>query len=63
MAGIIPRLASVLMPEAEAPLVDDLHLAALRRGFRAHVVRRGEWGQLDFGHAADTGGRGGQLPG
>jgi hypothetical protein len=49
--GIIVRLADVLMPEAEAPLVDDLHLAALRRGFRAHVVRRGEWGQLDFGHA------------
>jgi tetratricopeptide (TPR) repeat protein len=51
LAGIMPRLADVLMPGADAPKVDDLSLATLRRGFRAHVVRRGEWGQLDFGHA------------
>ncbi|MCU0857458.1 MAG: hypothetical protein MUC65_03530 [Pontiellaceae bacterium] len=29
----------------------DLGLATLRRGFRAHIVRRGENGQLDFFHA------------
>jgi len=31
--------------------LDDLTLATLRRGFRAHLVRRGENGQLDFFHA------------
>jgi hypothetical protein len=51
LAGIMRRLASLLMPAAEPPPVDELHQAALRRGFRAHVIRRGEWGLLDFGHA------------
>lgn len=48
LVQLIPALASTLHPEAPAPAADDLRVAELRRGFRAHVVRRSAWGQLDF---------------
>ena len=34
LLGIIPRIFSVLFPEFQHPQIDELKLAALRRGFR-----------------------------
>ena len=48
---LAPRLGRLLFPSETVSDLDDLGLAALRRGFRAHIVRRGENGQLDFFHA------------
>jgi len=51
---LIPRVAAILFPDSlslDAASFDDLHLAVLRRGFRAHLGRRGAAGQLDFLHA------------
>ena len=48
---IIPRLAPLLVPNEPVPPLDELSLAALRRGFRSHLIRRGALGQLDFCHA------------
>jgi tetratricopeptide (TPR) repeat protein len=41
----------VLMPNLLGEAWDVLRFAALRRSFRAHVVRRGAHGQWDFCHA------------
>ena len=40
-----------LMPQQSGEAWDDLKFAALRRTFRAHVVRRGAQAQWDFSHA------------
>lgn len=48
---LVPRVASVLFPEAAAEAWDALKFAALRRGFRAHLVQRGRAEQWDFFHA------------
>lgn len=48
---LVPRLGRMLFPDAAPEPLDDLGLAALRRGFRAHIIRRGENGQIDFAHA------------
>ncbi len=51
---LVPRAAELLFPDAvtqTAATFDDLRLAVLRRGFRAHLGRRGAAGQLDFLHA------------
>jgi tetratricopeptide (TPR) repeat protein len=47
---LIPAAAGVLGPGQPEPKLDDLQLAALRRSFRAHLVRRGNLKQLDFFH-------------
>jgi tetratricopeptide (TPR) repeat protein len=51
LLALVPRVARLLFPDKPAEDLDDLRLAALRRGFRAHLVRRGTAGQLDFFHA------------
>ena len=40
-----------LLPLTTGEPWDDLRFAALRRGFRAHLVQRGVYGQWDFSHA------------
>ena len=59
LLDLVPRIAPLMTPPGNgsggvlsgvSPF-DDLQLAALRRGFRAHLVRRGEGGHLDFFHA------------
>jgi hypothetical protein len=49
--GIIPRISGVLFPENPVEEISPLKLAALRRAFRAHLVRRGTEDQWDFHHA------------
>lgn len=51
LLALIPTAARVLCPGQPVPELDDLRLAALRRSFRAHLVRRGALEQLDFFHA------------
>ena len=51
LLAMVPPVARVLFPGQPVPEIDDLALAALRRGFRAHLVRRGAAAQLDFFHA------------
>jgi len=41
----------LLLPQCSDEAWDDLRFASLRRGFRAHLVQRGEMGQWDFFHA------------
>lgn len=48
--SLIPAVARVLAPDESIPELNDLRLAVLRRSFRAHLVRHGELGQLDFFH-------------
>jgi len=48
---LVPRVEELLFPGQAATKLDELNLAALRRGFRAHLARRGAAGQLDFFHA------------
>ena len=48
---LMPRVAGLVAPGESDEGLDDLKLAALRRGFRAHLVRRGTSGLLDFFHA------------
>lgn len=48
---LIPAAARVLCPGDSVLELDDLRLASLRRSFRAHLVRRGALGQIDFFHA------------
>jgi tetratricopeptide (TPR) repeat protein len=48
---LVPAIAAVLFPGQSIPKLDDLELASIRRGFRAHLVRRGESQQLNFFHA------------
>jgi tetratricopeptide (TPR) repeat protein len=48
---LVPRVARLLYPSRSLPEFDELGLASLRRGFRAHLVRRGVFGQIDFFHA------------
>lgn len=50
LLSLIPAAARLLCPDEPVPTLDDLRLAALRRGFRAHLTRRGGLGQLDFSH-------------
>lgn len=51
LLALIPAAARILCPGEPVPRLDDLQLAALRRGFRAHLSRRGMLEQLDFFHA------------
>jgi len=51
LLALIPMLAPLLAPGTPVPALDDLGLAALRRGFRAHLMRRGQSGRLDYAHA------------
>lgn len=51
LLAMIPPLAKLLLPQESVPPLDDLKLAALRRGFRTHLTRRGIMKQLDFFHA------------
>ena len=51
LIGIVPRIGKLLFPDQPEVVMDDLLVATLRRGFRAHLVRRGASGQLDFLHA------------
>ncbi len=44
------RVGSLLFPGETVPPIDDLGVASLRRSFRAHLVRRGENGCVDFSH-------------
>lgn len=47
---LVPTAARLLFPDRRLPDWDDLKLAALRRGFRAHIARRGAAEQWDFFH-------------
>jgi len=51
LLDLVPRLAERLFPRETVGDLNDLALASMRRGFRAHIVRRGVNGQLDFFHA------------
>ncbi len=51
LRALIPIIARLLFPQQIISEIDDLGLASLRRGFRAHLVRRGAGGPLDFVHA------------
>ena len=51
LIGLIPRLGACLFTAANTPAPDELKLAALRRGFRAHLTRRGAMETLDFAHS------------
>ena len=48
---LIPRVARILLPDSPLLQYSELQFAALRRGFRAHLVRRGAEDQWDFFHA------------
>lgn len=53
---LIPTVAALLFPSSHPSSLilhpfTDLNLATIRRGFRAHLVRHGAAGQLDFFHA------------
>jgi tetratricopeptide (TPR) repeat protein len=48
MMKLVPVIAKLLFPQAAIPALDELKLAAIRRGFRAHLTRRG--GQICFFH-------------
>jgi tetratricopeptide (TPR) repeat protein len=47
---LIPRVARVLVPDGLALQWSDPELAALRRGFRGHLLRRGPEDRWDFFH-------------
>ncbi|MFO1044870.1 MAG: DUF4062 domain-containing protein [Planctomycetaceae bacterium] len=47
---MIPTAADSLCLNEPIPELNDLELAAVRRSFRAHLVRRGTLEQLDFFH-------------
>lgn len=49
--GLREQDLRALLPETTGEPWDDLRFAALRRGFRAHLVQRGAHGQWDFTHA------------
>ena len=51
--GMLPAVARILFRESAdvAFSWDPLQFAALRRGFRAHILQRGALGQWDFFHA------------
>jgi tetratricopeptide (TPR) repeat protein len=51
LLSLVPIMAGLLYPKAGRITLDELSLANLRRGFRAHLMRRGSAGQLDFFHA------------
>ena len=51
LRDLTPRLGRLLFPSKPVPPIDDLGVASLRRSFRAHLVRRGESGCVDFFHA------------
>jgi tetratricopeptide (TPR) repeat protein len=51
LRAMVPVATRLLFPVRPADDWDDLKLATLRRGFRAHLVRRGGAGQWDFFHA------------
>lgn len=50
LMNLVPRFGHLLFPDEDVAGLDALGLAAMRRAFRAHVVRRGRLGQLDFFH-------------
>ncbi len=47
---LVPQVTRLLCPDTPSGEIDDLLLASLRRGFRAHLVRRGVQDQWDFFH-------------
>jgi len=47
---MMPAAIEVLTPDGPMGELDGLKLASIRRGFRAHLWRRGYAGQLDFVH-------------
>ncbi len=49
---MLPGAAQVLFPGQQPPTWDPLRFAVFRRFFRAHMVPRGEFRQLDFTHAS-----------
>jgi len=53
LEGMLPAAARILFRDSGEPPLrwDTLQFAALRRGFRAHIVQRGTLGQWDFFHA------------
>ncbi|HXY02429.1 MAG TPA: tetratricopeptide repeat protein, partial [Terriglobales bacterium] len=56
LLALVPRVANILRPvesfasSGAMTQWNDLHLASLRRGFRAHIARRGVLGQVNFFH-------------
>jgi tetratricopeptide (TPR) repeat protein len=48
---MLPKAAVLLCPDRPEVAWDALEFAALRRGFRAHLVQRGGQGQWDFFHS------------
>lgn len=48
---LLPRAADLLAPGDAPHAWDDLRFAVLRRGFRAHLVKRGAREQWDLAHA------------
>ena len=51
LKGLLPRAARAMAPGEPDEPWNDLRFAALRRGFRAHLVQRGAQSQWDFFHA------------
>jgi len=51
LAELLPRAAWRMAPDEPDEPWNDLRFAALRRGFRAHLVQRGAQSQWDFSHA------------
>jgi tetratricopeptide (TPR) repeat protein len=51
LLALVPTAARLLFPQKTVPAFDELSLASIRRAFRAHLIRRGADGQLDFFHA------------
>jgi len=50
LRSLVPTVARILYPDRRLDVWDDLKLAALRRGFRSHIARRGLAEQWDFFH-------------
>jgi tetratricopeptide (TPR) repeat protein len=50
LRALVPVAAGVLFPRRPLGAWDDLKLAAVRRSFRAHVIKRGPQQQWDFFH-------------
>ncbi len=51
LLDLVPRLGHQIVPDETFGELSNLALASLRLGFRAHIVRRGDDGHLDFFHA------------
>ena len=47
---LVPKIAEILISGESVDTFDELQLAAIRRGFQAHLCRRGVASQLDFFH-------------